>query len=64
VVEEAAAARAYETSHRVGVVKVGRGSVSSGPVLSYRASTCVVGRSFTNKPNRSNYMEQELLVVK
>jgi hypothetical protein len=64
VAEEAAVAKAYEMSRRVGVIEVGRGRVYSGPVLSYLASTHLIAMSFTAKPNGSNSMEQELLAMK
>jgi hypothetical protein len=63
VAKEAATTRAYGATRGVGAVEAGTGRVKSGHVMSYLASTCLVARSFTNKPNRSNSKEQELSVV-
>jgi hypothetical protein len=47
-----------------GVVDPGRRNVYSGPVLFDLTITFWVERSFTDKPNGSNYIEHQLSVIK
>jgi hypothetical protein len=46
------------------VKELGRRIVYSGPVLFDLTITFLIVRSFTDKPNGSNYMEHQLSVVK
>jgi hypothetical protein len=46
------------------VADVESGMVYMGPELLYRTITLRVAKSFTDKPKRSNSIEQELSVVK
>jgi hypothetical protein len=61
---EAAAARAYGGASVEKVADTESGMVYRGPELSYLMITLRVARSFTDKPNGSNSIEQELSEVK
>jgi hypothetical protein len=60
----ATAARAYGGASMEKVADAERGMVYRGPELSCLTITLSVARSFTDKPKRSNSIEQELSVVK